>query len=111
MTNWAIWALMLALGLATYAMRAAFLVGWKRPLPPALQQVLRFVPPAVLAALALPTLASAEAAFSLPRLMAGVVGIVVAGWSAARPAWRSKGVLLTVVSGMSALWALTLVHL
>jgi branched-subunit amino acid transport protein len=111
MTGWAIWALMLALGLATYAMRAAFLVGCKRPLPPTLQHVLRFVPPAVLAALAMPTLVSAGAVFSLPRLIAGGVGMLVAACSAARPAWRSKSVLLTVISGMSALWLLTLVRL
>jgi branched-subunit amino acid transport protein len=111
MTSWAIWALMLTLGLATYAMRAAFFVECKRPLPQRLQQALRFVPPAVLAALAVPALVSAGAGFSLPRLIAGVVGLLVAICTATRPAWRNNSVLLTVVSGMSAFWLLTWVHL
>ncbi len=111
MTNWAIWVLMLTLGLATYAMRAAFFVGCKHPLPQRLQQALRFVPPAVLAALAVPALLSAGAGFSLSRLIAGVVGLLVALCTVASPAWRNKSVLLTVVSGMSAFWLLTLAHL
>jgi branched-subunit amino acid transport protein len=111
MTSWTIWALMLTLGLATYAMRAAFFVGCKRSLPHRLQQALRFVPPAVLAALALPALLSAGAGFSLSRLIAGMVGLLVAICTAARPAWRNKSVLLTVVCGISAFWLLTWVHL
>ncbi len=107
MTSWAIWALMLTLGLATYAMRAAFFVGCKRPLPQRFQQALRFVPPAVLAALALPALLSTGTGFSLSRLIAGMVGMLVAICTATRPAWRNKSVLLTVVSRMSAFWVLT----
>lgn len=108
--NWTSWVLILALGIATNAMRAAFFVGYKRPLPRALQRALHFAPPAILAALAVPALVSAGRAFSLPRFIAGGVGVLVAVCSTAHPAWRSKSILLTVVSGMSALWLLTLAH-
>jgi branched-subunit amino acid transport protein len=111
MTNWAMWALMLTLGLATYAMRAAFFVGCKRPLPPALQQALRFVPPAVLSALAVPALLSPGGVFSMPRLIAGGVGILVAAGTVASPTWQNKSVLLTVICGMSTFWVLTWMRL
>ncbi len=111
MRSWAIWVLILTLGLATYAMRAAFFVECKRPLSQRLQQALRFVPPAVLAALAVPALLSADEVFSMPRLIAGVVGALVAVGTVASPTWQNKSVLLTVICGMSAFWLLTWVHL
>jgi branched-subunit amino acid transport protein len=111
MRNWAIWVLMLTLGLATYAMRVAFFVGCKRPLPHRLQQALRFVPPAVLAALAVPALLSPGGVFSMPRLIAGGVGILVAVGTVASPTWQNKSVLLTVICGMSAFWVLTWMRL
>lgn len=111
MRNWTIWVLILTLGLATYAMRAAFFVGCQRPLPQRLHHALCFVPPAVLAALAVPALLNTGEVFSLPRLIAGVVGALVAVGTVASPTWQNKSVLLTVICGMSAFWLLTWVHL
>jgi branched-subunit amino acid transport protein len=111
MRSWAIWALLLTLCLATYAMRAASFVGCKRSLSRRLQQALRFVPSAVLAALAVPALLSTGGVFSLSRLIAGVVGVLVAVGTVSNPTWQNKSVLLTVVCGMSAFWVLTWVRL
>ena len=99
----AIWLAIAAIGLATYAIRLSFihLVGRVDGLPPAAERALRFVPPAVLAALALPALVTVEpsvgATLRSPRLLAGGVAAVVAR--------RTEDVLATVAAGMVALWA------
>lgn len=100
----AIWLAVVAIGLATYAIRLSFihLVGRVDGLPPVAERALRFVPPAVLAALALPALVTVEptarATLLSPRLLAGGVAAAVA--------WRTEDVLATVVAGMAALWTL-----
>jgi len=99
----AVWLAVAAIGLATYAIRLSFihLVGRVDGLPPVAERALRFVPPAVLAALALPALVTVEpsvrATLLSPRLLAGGVAAAVA--------WRTEDVLATVVAGMAALWA------
>ena len=86
-------------GVGTYALRASFLAAARRlvDLPPMTERVLRQIPPAVLAALVLPTLVRPDAQLDLwqPRLLAGLVAAVVS--------WRTRNIALTLVVGMAVL--------
>lgn len=96
-----IWIVILALSASTYALRASFLVGARHPLPTAWLRILRFVPPAVLAALVAPALVGSGNLLTSETLEA-----LLAAGLAALVAWRFQNVLLTVVTGMVALWVL-----
>ncbi|MGD8554336.1 MAG: AzlD domain-containing protein, partial [Anaerolineales bacterium] len=103
MSRLALWGIILGGTLATYATRLSFiaLVPLDR-LSPVFRRGLRYVPPAVLAALILPALASPEGALELSlgnhRLLAGAL--------AALAAWRFRNTWLTIAVGMAALWIL-----
>jgi branched-subunit amino acid transport protein len=92
-------------GLLTFAIRFSFvgLVGWIDGLPPRLERSLRFVPAAVLAALVAPSVLVVDPASGLAvdKLLAGGVATAVA--------WRTEGLLTTLVAGMVTLWAAGLV--
>lgn len=98
-----IWLIILPFGVATFAMRGAFLLC---PLPagysPDWQRWLRYVTPAVLAALVLPALV----VIGQPLAPDTLRQFLAAGL-AAMVAWRFQNVLATVASGMAALWGLT----
>ena len=102
-----LWLVVLAAALGTYALRVSFvaLFGRVDEVPARVQRVLAFVPPAVLAALVLPELVRHGETLSVSlandRLVAGVVAAVVA--------WKTEDMLATVVVGMLALYALSLV--
>lgn len=90
----------LTVGAITYAMRAglilaladAELAGW-------LLQALRYVAPAVLAALTVSLIADPDA----PNR--GVSGAEVAGLVAAVPvAWKTKNLIVTLAAGMCVFW-------
>lgn len=93
----------IGMGAITYAIRVSlFLLPEGAQLPERLLRALRYVPAAVLSAIIAPELLMPGGAFDLSlgneRLLAGLVAILVA--------WRTRNVLLTVVAGMGALWAL-----
>jgi branched-subunit amino acid transport protein len=96
-----IWLVMLIGGLITFGMRFSliFLFG-KFEIPETLRRALHYVPPAVLSAIIFPELLyrSSQLDISLgnTRLLAGIVAILVA--------WFSKNTLLTIVTGMIALF-------
>jgi branched-subunit amino acid transport protein len=98
------WLPALALaGLVTFATRLSFIALLGRvETPPLLARALRFVPPAVLSAIIFPELVVREGALDLSlgnqRLLAGLVAALVA--------LRTRNVLLTIATGMAALWAL-----
>lgn len=99
-----LWIIILGGMLVTYAMRLSFiaLVPHER-LPARFRSALRYVPPAVLAALILPDLLlqDAELAISLDntRLLAGIFAALVA--------WRTRNTWLTIGTGMGMLWLLS----
>ena len=98
-----LWLTVLVIGAATYGLRVAFLArGTPGALPPLVQETLRFVPVAVLSALIFPALLQPSGALDLgtgnPRLFAGILAALVA--------WRTRNALVTVGSGMAALWVL-----
>ncbi len=97
------WLTVLAIGAATYGMRAAFLArGTPGALPALAQEILRFVPVAVLSAIIFPALLQPAGPLDLSvgnaRLFAGILAALVA--------WRTRNALVTVGSGMAALWIL-----
>jgi branched-subunit amino acid transport protein len=68
-------------------------------MPRPLFRALRFVPPAVLAAIILPSMLLKDAALDLTPQNS----FLFAGIAAALVSWRSKNLLLTIVAGMVAL--------
>ena len=96
-----LWWVMIISGLATFAIRATFiiLIG-QRAIPPLLRRALYFIPPAVLTAIILPELVLPKGQLNLslanPNLLAGIVAVLVA--------WRTRSVLLTIVVGMVVFW-------
>jgi branched-subunit amino acid transport protein len=97
------WLTIFAAGLITYATRLSFILLFERmEIPAWLRRSLRFVPAAVLSAIFVPELVLQNGSLALtpanPRLLAGIVAILVA--------WRTKNILLTLVSGIATLWIL-----
>lgn len=98
-----LWAVIVAIGIATFAIRGSFIALFGRldNVPPRVEQTLRFVPAAVLAALVAPsflTLDPATGTLALDKLVAGGLAAVVA--------WRTENVLGTMAAGMGGLWAM-----
>ncbi|AUX08865.1 branched-chain amino acid ABC transporter permease [Halalkaliarchaeum desulfuricum] len=100
------WFAIVVIGVATFALRFSFiyLFGRVDEVPPRVRRALRFVPPAVLAALVAPALVTIDpdigvvASLADERLAAGLV--------AAGVAWRTENLFLTIAVGMGALWLL-----
>jgi branched-subunit amino acid transport protein len=97
-----VWLTIVVAGAATFSMRAVFLAFAHRlsDVPPALQRVLRQIPPAALAALVGPELLRPEGRLDLwqPHLLAGLVAVLIA--------WRTRNILLTLVVGMGLVMAI-----
>ena len=102
-----VWGVVAVVGVLTFAIRVSFiyLFGRVDAVPPWLTRTFRYVPPAVLAALVLPSLVtvrpSATATLSSERLVAGLVAAAVA--------WRTESILATIAVGMVVLWTLRFV--
>jgi branched-subunit amino acid transport protein len=96
------WVTIVLSGAGTFAMRFSFLAAAHRmaTVPPAVQRLLRQIPPAALAALVVPALLRPEGTIDLthPRLAAGLIAALVA--------WRTRNIALTLVVGMGVLLAL-----
>lgn len=97
-----IWLVIGAIALATYAIRLSFIYLFGRidEVPPRVEHALRFVPPAVLAALTVPAIVTIQptvpATVLDDRFIAGAVAFVVA--------WRTENIFATITAGMVALW-------
>lgn len=98
-----VWTLMVIIGAGTFALRISMiaLLGRIPGTPPAVERILRFVRPAVLAALIAPAVVLLDGEPALvaplnPRLVAAVIATFVA--------WKTRNVLLTIAGGMSVLW-------
>jgi branched-subunit amino acid transport protein len=98
-----VWLIMIALAIGTFLIRVSFiLLLSNREIHPRVSRALRLVPASVLSALVVPQILTRDhsllISFANPQLLAGVVAAVVA--------WRTKNVLLTILSGMIVLWVL-----
>lgn len=100
--NTRVWAIIVLAGLGTYLIRVVFLASERLDrMPPLLQRSLRFIPPAALAALAVPPLLRPTGgALDVlhPITLAGAVAAVVA--------FRTRSVPWTMVAGLAAAIAL-----
>lgn len=97
------WVIVAIIGLGTYLTRLSFVAVFGRfGVPSWLAAPLRYVGPAVLAALVAPAVIAPSGALDLtagnPRLFAAVIALLVA--------LRTKSVSWTIVAGMGALWLL-----
>lgn len=95
--------IILGMGAITYAIRASLILLLGRvAIPPLIRRGLRFVPPAVLAAIVVPELLQPAGTVGLgllnPRLLAGALAGLIA--------WRSRNIFLAIGAGMLALWLL-----
>jgi branched-subunit amino acid transport protein len=98
-----IWVVMVSVGILTFLTRLSFiLIADRWQAPAAFRRALQFVPIAVLTAIIVPELVLSTGSLNLsplnPRLIAGIIAIVVA--------WKTKNTVLTIVSGMAAFWVL-----
>ncbi|UCF61070.1 MAG: AzlD domain-containing protein [Anaerolineaceae bacterium] len=99
-----IWGIIIGGMVVTYAIRLSFiaLVPQDR-MPDLFRRSLRYVPPAVLAALITPELFRPAGPFDISlgnhRLIAGVVAAIIA--------WRSRNTWITIATGMIMLWLLS----
>jgi branched-subunit amino acid transport protein len=96
-----IWLIMIALAIGTFLIRVSFIVLLgSREIKPMFSRALRFVPASVLCALVIPQILSRDRSILIsvanPQLLAGIIAAVVA--------WRTKNILLTILSGMIVLW-------
>ncbi len=98
-----LWLTLVGMGIITLVTRLSLIAWWQRiSLSPLLRRGLRFVPPAVLAAIIFPEILQPGGALDLTlantRLLAGLLAILIA--------WRTKSALLTIAGGMAVLWGL-----
>jgi len=101
-----IWLVMLLGGLLTFGMRLSFIYLLARiEVPDVVRRALRFVPAAVLSALVMPELFMPGGHLDLGlgnhRWIAGLLAMIVA--------WRTRNMLLTILSGMLAIALLQLI--
>jgi branched-subunit amino acid transport protein len=100
-----LWLIVIGMGLVTYAVRLSMLA-FVRPsvLPVSTREALRFVTPAVLAAIILPAVLYSggngvfDAGPGNERLLATALAALVA--------WTTRNVWATIAAGMAGLWLL-----
>lgn len=99
-----VWLIILVAGIGTFSLRASFIFLLERAYEmETLKQVLRFVPPAVLAALVSSGLVLRADAFE-----PGQGGNrLIAGLTAALIAWKTRSILATIAGGMCLFWILS----
>jgi branched-subunit amino acid transport protein len=99
MSVWSAALIVAMVGLITYSMRAVAIVALaNRTIPPAAGRALRYVGPAVLAALTFNLAAGGEGGPSMEPAQA--LALLVAGGVA----WWRKNLILTLGAGMLTLW-------
>ena len=95
------WLVVIAAGIATFGIRFAFIALFgKIDVPPTLERGLRYIAPAVLAALTLPAVVAPGGAFDpwnvfIPAAMIGGIA-----------AWATKSIGAAIVIGLPAQWLL-----
>ncbi len=108
MSDWEIWATIIALALATAATRSSFwLIGHHITIPPRVHEMLRYAPACALAAIIAPDLllehGQVQLQLSNLKLLAGIAAIVFF--------LITRSMLQTIVFGMLSFTALRLLHI
>lgn len=100
-----IWIVMLATGFLTFAMRFSMFSGvFKRPLPAYLEEILQYVPTAVLSAI----IAASLFVDAETKSFSFINNFSLAALVAAAAAFFTRSVLWTIAVGMIALWVFDL---
>ncbi len=95
------WLVVIAAGIATFAMRFSFIALFGRfSIPGTAERALRYVAPSVLAAITLPALVAPGGTFDPWNVF--VPAAVLGGFAA----WRTRSIGAAIVVGMPALWIL-----
>ncbi len=90
-----IWLTIFGMALVTYACRALPLLSLRGAINPTLERFMRYVPPAIFAALITPDLLIPRGSLHLDaQLAAGLFGVAVA--------WFSRNMALTIAAGLLA---------
>ena len=98
-----IWIVIVSVGLLNYLSRLSFIAFFaNRSMPPWLSRMLKFVPAAMLTALIVPMVIAGTAAGGGMQIDARLPAAVIA----TAVAYRVRGAIATLVSGMTALWVL-----
>ncbi len=92
------WLTLFLIGVATFSLRSAFILIGRGDPALRVAAVLRFVPAAVLPALATSAVIGNGAAALPPRIAAAAVAALVV--------WRFRSVAGAMIAGMAVLWAL-----
>ncbi len=93
------WFVVIAAGIATFAMRFSFIALFGRVgVPVPLERALRYVAPAVLAAITVPAIVAPGATFD--PWNAFVPAAILGGIAA----WRTKSIGAAIIVGLPALW-------
>jgi len=96
--------IVLTVGVGTYLLRLSFIaVVGSRSMPDWALVPIRYVAPAVLAALVAPAVLIRNGVFDLapasnPRAIAALIAVLVA--------WKTKNVAVVIIAGMSVVWLL-----
>jgi len=93
------WVVVILAGIATFAMRFVFIALFGViTVPPLLERALRYVAPAVLAALAAPAIIAPDMTFAPtnPFVPAAIIGGLAA--------WYTKSIGAAILVGLPALW-------
>ena len=97
-----IWVIIISIGIFTFVERVSFIaLAGRYQLPSSVRHALKYVPMAAMAAIALPSLLYQSGEFVSP-INPRFVAAALAAWVA----WRTHNAILTLVSGMVALWLL-----
>jgi branched-subunit amino acid transport protein len=95
------WAVVITAGVATFAMRFVFIgLFGKISVPPTLERGLRYIAPAVLAALTLPAVMSPGTTFDPWNVF--VPAAIIGGFAA----WATRSIGVAILVGLPALWIL-----
>lgn len=99
-----VWIHILAIAVATYVLRVSFIgLSSYYELSEGIEDQMSLIPPAVLAALAVPPLFYRDGGFYLSP----VNPFLIAGLTAAIVAWRTESLVGTIVSGFGAYFLVT----
>jgi branched-subunit amino acid transport protein len=96
------WVVVILAGIATFSMRFFFIALFKRiEVPPSLERGLRYVAPAVLAALVLPAIVSPGQVWDPvnPFVPAAIIG--------GAAAWRTNSIGAAIAVGLPVMWIIT----
>lgn len=99
-----VWGAILAVALGTWVFRVSFifLFGYLDEVPPRVDRALRYIPPAVIGAVVVPSLLLVDGSLAVgpanERLLAAV--------PAAAVAWYTERMIPTILVGMGVLWTL-----